>query len=39
MFLSKLAWVIAAIDTAMVIVGIVVQLSGADISVGRWLVP
>ena len=36
MFLSKLAWVIAVSITAMVIVGIVVQLSGADISVGRW---
>jgi hypothetical protein len=36
MFLSKLAWVIAVSITAMVIVGIVLQLSGADISVGRW---
>ena len=36
MFLSELPWVIAVFITALVIMGIVVQVSGADISVGRW---
>jgi hypothetical protein len=36
MFLSRLPWVIAVFITAMVIMGIVVQVSGADISLGRW---
>lgn len=36
MFLSGLPWVIAVFITAMVIMGIVVQISGANISVGRW---